>query len=473
MRRGYFSLSDLPAWCTLNDVSLGDVKVAAINGQGNGLVAGKDLINEDNTAEPLNILTIPKELVLSAENVAEYAKENVYFRRLLDAAGHQSTRKDILLFLLFQRVLSSPDYEGGQGPSTPWTQYFCLLPTQVSTPTMWTELELSFLKGTSLELAVSAKLAVLAKEFDDLRENVADLPYWNEILLTDESVTISDWILLDALYRSRYLALPQFGQFMVPCLDLANHSSKATAYFDESPKGGVSLYLRKGCVVPSGSEITINYGQDKSPAEMLFSYGFIDEDSTSKKLVLPLRPLEDDPLAIPKLHAWDAQPKLELSEDENGNPCWTAPFVYLMCLNEEDGLEFRLLQETDGSRHLKVFWQDIDVTRTLSTIEDLIQDHELHQVFELRAIMVVENIIQQQLEQLEAHQDEESESEVWRAASHLISLETSVLEKSQQALDEQRSKLLQDDTVMKYLGMMVPSQTDPSAEAANEEEDFS
>ncbi|KAF3058671.1 SET domain-containing protein 8 [Daldinia childiae] len=478
MRRGHFSLNELPAWSTLNGVNFLDVIVASINGRGNGLVAKKDLISQESDSEPLTLLTIPKELVLSAEGVEEYAKENKYFRQLLDTAGRQSARGDILLFLLYQLVLSSPDYQAGLGPSTPWTQYFSLLPSHVSTPTMWSELELSYLKGTSLDSAVAAKLTVLTKEFDDLRENMATLPYWNDILSIDESITIRDWILLDALYRSRSLGLPKSGESMVPCLDLVNHSSQATAYFDENSEDEVVLYLRKGGLVPAGSEITIDYGQEKSPAEMLFSYGFIDPNSAARSITLPLEPLEDDPLAIPKLHAFGTPPKLKLEEDESGVPHWTAPFVYLMCLNEEDGLRFRVLQETDGSRHLKIFWQNIDVTDVSNTMKDLIQDHELRQIFELRAVTVIMGIIQQQLEQLISAQNGDSvagraSTKVYQAISQLRSLETSILQKSIQALDEQRDQLLRDDTVVEYLTMMGSDQNDPGAEAATDEEDFS
>ncbi|KAI1649069.1 SET domain-containing protein [Daldinia loculata] len=479
MRRGHFSLNDLPAWSTLNCVNFLDVAVANIDGRGNGLIAKKDLINPESDSEPLTLLTIPKELILSAEGVEEYAKENKNFRQLLDTAGRQSARGDILLFLLYQLVLSSPDYQGGLGPSTPWTQYLSLLPSHVPTPTTWTELELSCLKGTSLESAVAAKLTVLTKEFDDLRENLAALSHWNEILSIDESITIRDWILLDALYRSRSLGLPKSGESMVPCLDLVNHSSRANAYFDENSEGEVVLYLRKGCVAPVGSEITIDYGQEKSPAEMLFSYGFIDPNSAARSITLLLEPLEDDPLAIPKLHAFGTPPKLKLEEDESGVPHWTAPFVYLMCLNEEDGLRFRVLQETDGSRHLKVFWQDIDITDVSNTMKDLIRDHELHQIFELRAVTVIMGIIQQQLEQLISTQNGDSvvelaSTEVYQAISQLRSLETSILQKSIQVLDEQRDQLLRDDTVVQYLTMMGSDQNDPGTDAAaDEEEDFS
>ncbi|KAL7622920.1 hypothetical protein AAE478_006599 [Parahypoxylon ruwenzoriense] len=500
MRRGHFSLNDLPAWCVLNDVAFVDVKVADLSDRGYGLVAEKDLpvVNEDDKFEPHALLTIPKELVLSAEGVAEYARENKEFRQLLDVAGHQSTRGDILLFLLVQLVLSSPDYEGGHGASTPWTQYFSLLPMQVPVPTMWTESELPLLKGTSLEVrfhedqeirqdisakqsAVSAKLSVLTKEFDNLRAKAAELPYWNELLSIDEAITVQDWVLLDALYRSRSLGLPKSGESMVPCLDLVNHSTQANAYFDENSKGEVVLYLRKSCAVTCGSEITIDYGRDKSPAEMLFSYGFIDPDSTARSLVLPLVPLDDDPLGPAKLHVFSTPPKLKISRDETGIPQWSAPFVYLMCLNEEDGLRFRILQETDGSRHLGMFWQDTDITGAPNTIKDHIRSHRLHPIFELRAVTVVLDIINRQLEQLEQLTDNQdgdgvpglARLAIGQATLHLRSLETFLLSESLQVFDDQRDRLLQNDAVVEYLKSMERDQNDVTAETANYEEDFS
>ncbi|KAI0009874.1 hypothetical protein F4779DRAFT_339975 [Xylariaceae sp. FL0662B] len=477
MRRGQFSLKDLPAWCALNNVTFVDVKASDVNGRGYGLVAEKDLINEEDTSEETILLVIPKDLVLSAQAVQEYARENKDFRQLLDAAGHQSTRCDILLFLLVQRVLSSPDYTGGQGATTPWAQYFNLLPEQVPVPTMWTESELFCLKGTSLGPAVSAKLSVLTKEFNDIRSKLAELPNWDQLLSTDEAITIRDWTLLDALYRSRSLGLPKSGESMVPCLDLANHSSRATAYFEENDKEEVVLTLRKGGRVSSGDEITINYGQDKTPAEMLFSYGFIDEESLSRGLTLLLEPLADDPLGMVKLHAFGAPPTLEIQEDEDGFPQWEAPFAYLMCLNEEDGLLFQVLQETDGSRHLRIFWQGADITDMSNTIKDLIKGHRFQQVFELRVVTVILEVLQQQLEGL--NDDNEAETvtglaraEILQAAAQLRVLEKDILEKSLIALTDQRNQLLEDESVVEYLKSM---EFDPNETTGNDipNDDFS
>jgi hypothetical protein len=92
MRRGRFPLSNLPAWCILNDISFSGVNAADIEGRGLGLIAEKDLNDDDDddgTEVSALLMTIPKDLVLSAAGVEEYAKESKDFRQLLDAAGHQ------------------------------------------------------------------------------------------------------------------------------------------------------------------------------------------------------------------------------------------------------------------------------------------------------------------------------------------------------------------------------------------------
>ncbi|RYP64502.1 hypothetical protein DL769_006640 [Monosporascus sp. CRB-8-3] len=434
MRRGHFPLDGLPAWCLLNDVTFVDTKVQRIEGRGYGLVAERELRTE-NDNEAITILKVPRDLVLSSEGIEEYAKENKEFRQMLDAAGRLSTRHDTLLFLLMQLVLSSPDHTGSHGVTTPWTQYFSLLPTEIPVPTMWTESELAHLK--------------------------------------DESVTVRDWVWLDALYRSRSLELPRSGESLVPCLDLVNHSHQHTAYFEENNDGQVLLLLRNGAHISPGAEITINYGHKKSAAEMLFSYGFIDPHSTTKSISLPLELIDDDPLIKAKLHVFGATPTLEINEDD-GAPRWSAPFVYLMCLNEEDGLEFRILQETDGSRHLRMFWQERDVTDAPGTFKDLIKGHDLQQVFELRAVTVICEMVQQQLERLSARGGDASifesvRAETMQAANQLRNIETDLLKRALQVLENERANLLADESVLAYLGSMQAGQSGDVAE----DEDFS
>ncbi|KAI0202022.1 hypothetical protein F4808DRAFT_92350 [Astrocystis sublimbata] len=457
MRRGHFPLSNFPAWCILNNVTLDGVGVADVDGRGLGLVAEDDVDNENDDLPSL--LTIPKELVLSASAIESYAKENKDFRQLLDVAGHQSHRGDVLLFLLTQLVMSSPDYTGGVGASTAWTQYFKLLPSQVPVPTLWSESELSLLRGTSLEPAVSAKLGALEREFTRIREVTKNLPRWNELLEVDEAVGLNDWILLDALYRSRSLALPKSGESMVPCLDLVNHSNPATAYFEETPGDDVVLIAFKGTKVSKQSELTINYGHDKSAAEMMFSYGFIDPASTAKSIVLPVESMDDDPLAKAKLHVFGSAPTLKITDSDTGIPQWNAPFVDLMCLNHEDGLNFRVLQDADGSQYLRMFWQDSDVTEEAENMGNIIKGHGLCQVFRLRVVAVVHGMVQQQLEALTTYDEgsvsnESGTPHTLGAISRLRRVERDLLERLSENIGKEKDQLLEDGSVTAYLAAM-------------------
>jgi hypothetical protein len=249
-------------------------------------------------------------------------------------------------------------------------------------------------------------MAALSREFGNLRERTAEIPWCQKCWWESEALQFSDWLLVDAWYRSRCLELPNAGESMVPCLDMVNHSHQANAFYEETSNNSVALLLhRRDEKLDAGSEVTISYGTSKSQAEMLFSYGFIDEQSTTRSLVLTLEPVSDDPLGRAKLAAFGGPPIISISE-VGGSITWESPFLYLMCLNEEDGLEFRILQQTDGTcSQLKVFWQGSDVTDATSTFEALISNHELKDVFGLRVVVLLQDRIRQQLERLYESED--------------------------------------------------------------------
>lgn len=194
---------------------------------------------------------------------------------------------------------------------------------------------------------------------------------------------------------------------MVPALDMVNHSAAgATAYYEEDASGDVSLRIRPGASVAAGDEINISYGDSKSAAEMLFSYGFIDPDSKTRQLTLHLEGFPDDPLGLAKRRVFGGAPVVTLRQTEggsgDGDRLWDSGFVHLMCLNEEDGLEFRILQDDAEDRQLRVFWQDEDVTERAGDFETLLKDHPLQALFQLRAVSVVQERAASQLEKLAA-----------------------------------------------------------------------
>jgi hypothetical protein len=340
------------------------------------------------------------------------------------------------------------------GVSNPWTEYLKFLPETVLAPTLWTEDERLLLRGTSLEAAVDAKISALDAEFGVVQEKSSDIISWNDVLwAAGSSVSFTDWVRLDALYRSRCLELPRSGESMVPCIDMLNHSAAPSAYYEETPKDEVVLLPRPDTSttgIPKEAEITISYGATKSAAEMLFSYGFIDPDSTADSLVLPLAPFPDDPLAKAKLVAFGEAPQIQIHvarEEGNGRPAvrWASAFAHLMCVNEEDGLEFRVLQQTDGARQLRVFWQDEDVTDRTGEFEVLIQTtHPLAAVVRLRVVTVVQEALRAQLERLgattavtDAAASPQRREECVRAAMLLREIETNILEAAVETLEEE------------------------------------
>ena len=146
-------LSLLRTWARFNSISIKGVEIAPVSGRGNGLVATEELTTitaegspEGQHSEEVDLLTIPRGLVLNAEAVEQRAKEDGDFKSLLDAAGGLSTRGDIMLFLLAM-YSNGADHRGG-----PWQDYLRFLPQEMSVPTLWTRDEQVWLNGTSIEV---------------------------------------------------------------------------------------------------------------------------------------------------------------------------------------------------------------------------------------------------------------------------------------------------------------------------------
>lgn len=337
--------------------------------------------------------------------------------------------------------------------SHPWTDYLKFLPEDVLVPTQWSTDERELLDGTSLEAAVTAKLSALTSEFDFVFDKSCSLPFWYSVLWETEPRSVQDWIMLDAWYRSRCLELPRSGESMVPYLDMVNHSREPTAYYDEDNRDDVVLLLRPDASVGKGEEVTISYGTDKPAAEMLFSYGFLDsieEEHRAGSLVLPFEVNMPDPLARAKLMAFGERPRVHVSLDKEGSTTWECPFAYLLCVNEEDGLEFRVLQDVEGNRELRVFWLEEDVTDRANDFEGVVRDHPIYALVRLRAVTILQGCFEEKLQQLRSRTDYDTlapkpavREHCKVAATALREIETAILEKGVEATEtEVGSKVL-------------------------------
>lgn len=288
----------------------------------------------------------------------------------------------------------------GVGVSNQFAHYVQFLPSHIALPTCWIEEERSALRGTSLETALEAKLKSLDRECSEFRSATSSIAWCQRTWWDTNTGTLSfeDWKLIDAMYRSRALDLPGTGHSMIPYIDNANHASgdNTTSLYETDLDGNAILILRNGKDLKRGDEVTITYGDGKGACEMLFSYGFIEEGATSaRELFLDLDVLDDDPLKLAKKAVSNSAPGFRLF-DNNGHVSWEGPFVWLLCINEEDGLEFQLLQKNDGERELKVFWRGAEMS-DLSKIATLLREDPKWPLFELRATVVVRDRVKKQL----------------------------------------------------------------------------
>ena len=308
-----------------------------------------------------------------------------------------------LLQLTHNNALCVTDRVGG---SNPFTQYVQFLPSEIRLPTLWTPAQRARLKGTSLGAALESKLKNLEREFDMLRDTTTSIEWCKRHWWDPDSggLRLEDWKYIDAMYRSR--ALDLLGtDAMVPCIDMANHASgrDTLARYDLDADGNAILLLLEGKCCRSGEEISITYGDEKGACEMLFSYGFIEPSmSSARELYLDLDIPSDDPLKMAKKAVATSAPGFRLFTDGK-SVGWEGPFVWLICVNEEDGLGFRLLQPIDDTRELQLLWKGVEIDN-VSRLDSFLQSEPLWEVFKLRAITILQARVEVQLMSLRNNQ---------------------------------------------------------------------
>ncbi|KAL4806663.1 hypothetical protein BDV18DRAFT_118554 [Aspergillus unguis] len=493
MKRASLPMDALIPFARLYNVSLRGVtfqKLRAENGtdKGGAIVATDDRKSESGDSEENEVLLkVPSDMILSLETVQERAKYDQHLRQVLEAVGDfgMTARGAILVFLLIQISHSSPDLANAKhkiGIASAWTEYIKFLPSFVPLPTTWSMPELELLRGTSLRLAYEAKIVSLEKEFDHLREATEDIEWCRELWWDEDTVTIEDWKYLDAVFRSRMVDLPGYGHAMVPCVDMANHGSESTvnALYEKGQDGVAILQLRAGKEVRPDEEVTISYGQDKAASEMVFSYGFLDsERSDARQLFLDLDIPEDDPLRIAKMTFCKESPGLRIfsrSVESGGTETyWESPIVWWACINEEDGLDFAVLQGNDGSKELTMTWKSQEV-KDPHHLKELLAAESAWDVFQLRATVLVLERLEAQFFMLQTtermvsdiHQSEDMLSlfrpDVFSTVTKLRELEGRLLEMAIRDLERQRDDLMKSEAVNKYFAQQ---------QSADVEDDFS
>lgn len=333
--------------------------------------------------------------------------------------------------------------------STNQKSYIKFLPLELL-PTFWTESERALLRGTSLAPAVAAKMKSLEREFASLRQQTASIPWCAEYWWDEDRgvLSLDDWKQVDAMYRSRALEFPGIGDSMVPCLDMANHASGelTAARYETSSDGDALLLLRHEVQLRQGDEVTITYGDDKGACEMIFSYGFLEDTmSDARDIFLDLAMAKDDPLGRAKHAVASCAPGVRLS-NRSGRATWEGEYIWLICLNEEDGLQFRVVQTTDGDRQLEALFKDKPLEGT-ARLKEHLQGDPLWEVYQLRAVSIIQDRVEQQLKVLysvadggrdcDRAGDDQIRHRPHELAMRLRDLETRLLEQAYEDLENE------------------------------------
>jgi hypothetical protein len=334
------------------------------------------------------------------------------------------------------------------GSKNPHADYVKFLPKQIPLPTFYGQEERALLLGTSLEDALAQKLASLEREYDMLKESTMSIS-WSKSSWWDEStgmLTLEDWKLADALYRSRALELPRgVGDSMVPVVDMANHMSdnRSNARFEVDDEGNAVLLVRDEKSITKGDEITIMYGVGGA-CEMIFSYGFLEEGASSaREMFLNITMPEDDPLRLAKIRYAEEAPGVRIFVDHQGQILWESNYIWWASVNEEDGLDFRVVQTNDGQKDLVAVWKDKEFQA--HELKDILMADPLRDLFVLRATVLVEQRLEEQ--GMKLAQSEQAYEEafgqpgvtelIWKLVGRLRALELELVSDGYQRLQSE------------------------------------
>lgn len=147
---------------------------------------------------------------------------------------------------------------------------------------------------------------------------------------------------------------------------------------------------------------------------------------------------DDDPLRPAKIHVSTEAPGFRIFEHD-GAIEWESDFIWLVVINEEDGLDFKVRQMIDGKRELQVFWKDRELDT--SKLREYVEEDSAWDIFQLRATVLLQNRVEMQIEVLQQSEGSSRGALIrdvpWKLAERLRSLELKMLGRAIIALETQ------------------------------------
>lgn len=151
---------------------------------------------------------------------------------------------------------------------------------------------------------------------------------------------------------------------------------------------------------------------------------------------------DDDPLRPAKMFVSTAAPGFRLFE-KDGVIDWESDFIWLVIVNEEDGLDFKVRQTVDGKREIQSLWKGEELHDT-SKLRDYLEGDPLWDVYRLRATVLLQGHVDAQIALLKEVGRPPRQATMrpfaWSLAERLRTLEITTLERATAALENQVRK---------------------------------
>ncbi|KAL3367651.1 hypothetical protein AABB24_008814 [Solanum stoloniferum] len=259
-------------WKWLCDEGVVSIKTPVKPGivaEGLGLVANRDISKGET------VLGVPKRFWINTDTVAESEIGNV-------CTGLEPWIS-LALFLLREKWKDD----------SKWKYYMAVLPESTDSTIYWSEEELSEIQGTQLLSTTLSVKEYVQSEFQKLEEQVI----LGNKQLFPFPITLDDFFWAFGILRSRAFSRGGIQNLMlVPFADLANHSVKVTTEDHIHEIGGPAglfswdllFSFQSPLKLKAGDQFLIQYGLNKSNADMAIGYGFIEPNSARDAFTLTL-----------------------------------------------------------------------------------------------------------------------------------------------------------------------------------------
>ncbi|KAJ3208102.1 hypothetical protein HDU82_002954 [Entophlyctis luteolus] len=371
-------------------------------------------------------VTVPATALLNQPTVLSLTASNPPLARCVDtlaSIGHaDDERLLIICTLLFLKAIeSSQNVTNASDDAKEWLTYVRVLPLPgiLDSTIFYSEMELSCLAGTGVDIATFAKLRKLQAEFESLSECLHCIDVGKENESAFISFDLFCWA--DAVFWSRVIsfksALGTSGEedddrepnlHLVPLIDFANHSETPEMRWvlSETRPRSISLEAVKDSSIAEFSELHISYGE-KPNAELLFIHGFAIDDNPHDSVAFTLPLLGDDDEAISNKMSFISRLQLPIKIHVQRHR------QYNRQTDENDDCSTfeRLLREkTFGILSVQSF---ISLLVAVSNFEFSVEDiastselqaafatHPLMNIFALRAFTILLDLIEERLAEL-------------------------------------------------------------------------